>query len=59
MIEFCGIDEKGTNYPPELFDTSIWGKESYYDALDKSQKADMEKREKDRKERTKVVFMYY
>lgn len=35
LIEFCGIDEKGTNYPPELYDPSIWGKESYYDALGK------------------------
>ena len=33
LIEFCGIDEKGTNYPPELYDPSIWGKESFYDAL--------------------------
>ena len=33
LIEHCGIDEKGTNYPPELYDPSIWGKESYYDAL--------------------------
>lgn len=57
LIEFCGIDEKGTNYPPELYDPSIWGKESFYDALDKAQKADMEKREKERKERTKVEFI--
>ena len=33
LIEFCGIDEKGTNYPPELYDPSIWGKESFYDCL--------------------------
>ncbi|XP_052234269.1 SAP30-binding protein-like [Dreissena polymorpha] len=57
LIEFCGIDEKGTNYPPELYDPSIWGKESLYDALDKVQKQDMEKREKERKERTKVEFV--
>lgn len=57
LIEFCGIDEKGTNYPPELFDPYSWGKESYYDGLDKAQKLDMEKREKERKERTKVEFV--
>ncbi|XP_052801067.1 SAP30-binding protein-like [Mya arenaria] len=57
LIEFCGIDEKGTNYPPELYDPSIWGKESFYDALDKAQKQDMEKREKEKKERTKVEFV--
>ncbi|WAR03102.1 S30BP-like protein [Mya arenaria] len=55
LIEFCGIDEKGTNYPPELYDPSIWGKESFYDALDKAQKQDMEKREKEKKERTKMT----
>ncbi|XP_053384836.1 SAP30-binding protein-like isoform X2 [Mercenaria mercenaria] len=57
LIEFCGIDEKGTNYPPELYDPSIWGKESFYDALDKAQKLDKEKRDKERKERTKVEFV--
>ncbi|KAL5006221.1 hypothetical protein ScPMuIL_015027 [Solemya velum] len=57
LIEFCHIDEKGTNYPPEVYDPYCWGKESYYDALDKAQKAEMEKREKERKERTKIEFV--
>ncbi|KAK3602100.1 hypothetical protein CHS0354_030449 [Potamilus streckersoni] len=57
LIEYCGIDEKGTNYPPEIFDPHCWGKESFYDALEKAQKADMEKREKEKKERTKVEFV--
>lgn len=57
LIEFCGIDEKGTNYPPEMFDPHQWGKESFYDALDKAQKTEMEKREKERKDRTKIEFV--
>ncbi|XP_037073046.1 SAP30-binding protein-like [Pollicipes pollicipes] len=54
LITFCDIDEFGTNYPPELYDPSIWGKQSYYDDLARVQKEDMERREKERKERTKV-----
>lgn len=57
LIEFIGIDEKGSNYPPEVFDPHSWGKESFYDALDKAQKTEMEKREKERKDRTKIEFM--
>lgn len=57
LIEFCQINEKGTNYPPEIFDPLVWGSESLYDSLDKMQKLDMEKREKERKERTKIEFV--
>lgn len=57
LIEFMGIDEKGSNYPPEVYDPHAWGKESFYDALDKAQKLDMEKREKERKDRTKIEFV--
>lgn len=54
LIQFCEIDELGTNYPPELYDPKSWGKESYYEELAKSQKVEMDKREKDRKENIKV-----
>ncbi|CAG2234319.1 SAP30-binding protein-like [Mytilus galloprovincialis] len=57
LIEFIGIDEKGSNYPAEVFDPHAWGKESFYDQLDKAQKVEMEKREKERKDRTKVEFV--
>lgn len=40
----------------ELFNTSIWGPESYYDELAKLQKVEMDKREKEKKDRTKVVI---
>jgi len=57
LIDFCHIDQKGTNFPPEIYDPHIWGKESFYDELDKAQRKDMEKREKDKKDRTKVDFV--
>jgi len=56
LLQFCAIDEKGTNYPPHLYDPSIFGPESFYDELAKAQKTEMDKRERERKERTKVEF---
>ncbi|GFO22493.1 sap30-binding protein [Plakobranchus ocellatus] len=57
LIAFCHIDEKGTNFPPELYDPHIWGKESFHDELDKAQRKDMERREKEKKEKTKIEFL--
>jgi len=51
LVEYIGIDEKGTNYPPELYNPSIWGPESKYEYLAKQQKTEMDRREKDRKEK--------
>lgn len=57
LIQFCNIDEQGTNYPPETYDPHCWGPESFYEELAKRQKEEMDKREKEKKERTKVEFM--
>ena len=46
LIQFCEIDEHGTNFPKDLYDGHLFGKESYYDELAKVQKVDMERREK-------------
>jgi len=46
LIQFCDIDELGTNFPPELYDGHLFGKESYYEELAKVQKVEMDKREK-------------
>lgn len=54
LIQFCSINEFGTNYPPEIYDPLRWGPESYYEELAKVQKAEMDKRDKERKEKTKV-----
>lgn len=57
LIEYINIDEKGTNYPPEIYNPKLWGKDSFYDELARIQKVEMDKREKERKERTKVEFV--
>ncbi|BES89120.1 unnamed protein product [Nesidiocoris tenuis] len=54
LIQFCGINEFGTNYEPQIYDPFKWNKSSYYDELAKIQKLEVDKREKDRKEKTKV-----
>lgn len=53
LIQFCDINELGTNYPNELYDPLQWGKESFYEELARVQKVEMERREKDRKESLK------
>lgn len=55
LIQFCGINELGTNYPPKQYDPLRWGKESYYEDLAKVQKQEMDKREKERKAKVEVV----
>jgi len=55
LIQFCEIDETGTNLPKDLYDGHLFGKESYYDELAKVQKLDMEKREKAAKERNAKI----
>ncbi|XP_008551879.1 SAP30-binding protein [Microplitis demolitor] len=57
LIQFCSINELGTNYPPERFDPFKWGKDSYYEELAKVQKAEMDKLEKARKEKTKIEIV--
>ncbi|MBN3306318.1 S30BP protein, partial [Amia calva] len=55
LIQFCGIDELGTNYPKDMFDPHGWSEDSYYEALAKAQKVEMDKLEKAKKERTKAA----
>ncbi|XP_065206997.1 SAP30-binding protein [Planococcus citri] len=57
LIDFCGLNEFGTNYPAEIYDPLRWGRESFYDELAKVQKVEMEKREKEKKEKTKVEIV--
>lgn len=56
LIDYCGLNEFGTNYPPHIYDPLRWGKESFYDELAKVQKTEMDKRDKERKEKTKVII---
>ncbi|XP_069510862.1 SAP30-binding protein isoform X1 [Ambystoma mexicanum] len=57
LIQYCSIDELGTNYPKDMFDPHGWSEDSYYEALAKAQKIEMEKLEKAKKERTKIEFV--
>ncbi|XP_074660328.1 SAP30-binding protein-like isoform X2 [Tubulanus polymorphus] len=57
LIDYCHINEKGTNYPPELYNPGLYNKYSFYDELAKTQKTEMDKREKEKKDRTKIEFM--
>ncbi|KAI4897176.1 hypothetical protein NFI96_015222 [Prochilodus magdalenae] len=57
LIQYCGIDELGTNYPKDMFDPHGWLEDSYYEALAKAQKVEMDKLEKAKKERTKIEFV--
>lgn len=54
LIQFCDINEFGTNYPPEIYDPLQWGPESYYEELAKAQKVEMDRREKEKKDTSKV-----
>ncbi|XP_018335760.1 SAP30-binding protein [Agrilus planipennis] len=55
LIQFCSINELGTNYPADIYDPLKWGKESFYEDLAKVQKTEMEKREKERKSKVEVM----
>ncbi|RVE59234.1 hypothetical protein OJAV_G00186280 [Oryzias javanicus] len=57
LIQFCAIDELGMNYPKDMFDPHGWSEDSYYEALAKAQKVEMDKLEKAKKERTKIEFV--
>ncbi|CAF1115021.1 unnamed protein product [Adineta steineri] len=54
IISYLNIDEIGTNFPQELYDPRWWSTESYYEELSKTQKLEMNRREKERRERPKV-----
>lgn len=55
LIQFCDINELGTNYPPEIYDPSHFGKESYFEELARVQKVEMDKLEKQKKEQVTIV----
>ncbi|NWY75387.1 S30BP protein, partial [Erithacus rubecula] len=57
LIQFCSIDEFGTNYPKDMFDPHSCSEDSYYEALAKAQKIEMDKWKKAKKECTKNEFV--
>lgn len=58
LIQFCDIDEFGSNFPIEVYDPHCWKETDYYDYLNKRQQEEMERRAREPKEpRTKVEFI--
>lgn len=59
LVTYIGIDEHGTNFPKHIYDPAIWGSDSFYDQLAKSQKEYHDKKEKEKRDanRTKVEFV--
>lgn len=57
LIQFCGINELGTNFPKDFYDTSVYGPESFYEELAKAQKIEMDKQEKQKKENIKTEIL--
>lgn len=57
LIQFCGINELGTNFPKDFYDVSIYGPDSFYEELAKAQKAEMDKQEKQKKENIKTEIL--
>lgn len=57
LIEFCEIDEFGTNYPLDVYDPQKWRKSEMnsYLKLAESQKEEMLKKQKDRKNAVDVL----
>ncbi len=56
LIQFCDIDETGTNLPKELYDGHLFGPDSYYTELAKVQAIEMDKREKAAKARAEAAI---
>lgn len=57
LIQFCGINELGTNFQKDFYDTSVYGPESFYEELAKAQKIEMDKQEKQKKENIKTEIL--
>lgn len=57
LIQYCGINELGSNFSPNQWDVSIYGPESFYEELAKAQKSEMDKQEKQKKDivKTEVI----
>jgi len=57
LVNFIGIEEHGTNFPREIYDPSVWGPDSYYEALAKTQKEYNTQKEKEKLKKTHVEFI--
>ena len=49
LLEYCRIDEQGTNYPTHLYNPRIFGPESHYKALAEAQNENERKKKEKKK----------
>lgn len=49
LVSYLDIDEKGTNFPEEIYNSTEWTSESFYEELSKRQMDLMNKRDKEKK----------
>ncbi|CAH8610247.1 unnamed protein product [Dicrocoelium dendriticum] len=54
LISFLNIDEKGTNFPPEIYNPYRWPPQSYYDELARIQNREIDRITKLQKEQKKA-----
>ncbi|OON18336.1 HCNGP-like protein, partial [Opisthorchis viverrini] len=54
LIAFLNIDEKGTNFPPEVYNPYRWAPQSYYDELARVQNREIDRLVKLQKEQKKA-----
>ena len=57
LLEYCRIDEQGTNFPPHIYNPSIFGPESSYKALAEAQNEN-ELKKKKKAQATKKVSKF-
>lgn len=57
LVSFCGINEIGTNYPPELFNPFRFEPSDYYTELLEAQRKAQEQRELEKSGRKKIDFV--
>ena len=57
LVQFCNLDEFGTNYPEDLYNPREWTEDSHYHNLFKEQKKEYVKKEKAKLDRTTVEFV--
>lgn len=57
LVEFCNLDELGTNYPEHLYNPKELADDSFYDNLFKEQRKEYMKKEKSKLDRTTIEFV--
>lgn len=57
LVQFCNLDELGTNYPEHLYNPKECTEDSFYDNLFKEQRKEYMKKEKSKLDRTTIEFV--